>query len=68
MNITQPFPEEIKSARASGGLTQGQAAKLIHVDISTWQRWEMGDRKMHPAMWELFLIKTGHHSPPPTCK
>ncbi|HAZ61178.1 MAG TPA: transcriptional regulator [Gammaproteobacteria bacterium] len=22
-----------------------------------WQQWEAGDRRMHPAMWELFQIK-----------
>lgn len=53
-----PHPDNIRAARISVGITQMQAADLIHVDISTWQRWEMGDRKMHPAMWELFLIKT----------
>jgi len=24
----------------------------------TWQQWEAGDRRMHPALFELFLIKT----------
>lgn len=57
--MTNPNPNEIKKARTAAGLTQTQAAKLVHVVLSSWQRWEAGERKMHPAYWELFLIKTG---------
>lgn len=52
-------PTEIKAARTAAGLTQQQAAALIHCGASTWQSWELGTRKMHPAFWELFAIKTG---------
>lgn len=31
---------------------------MIHCGLRAWQKWEAGDRKMHPAMWELFQIKT----------
>lgn len=58
--MTNPNPNEIKEARQAAGLTQTQAAKLVHVVLSSWQRWEAGERKMHPAYWELFLIKTGN--------
>lgn len=50
-------PTEIKAARCCAGLTQQQAAALIHCGASTWQSWELGTRKMHPAFWELFQRK-----------
>lgn len=59
--ITQPSPSEIKSQRLAAGLTQTQAAKLVHASLKTWQNWESetGEaRKMPLAPWELFLIKT----------
>jgi len=31
---------------------------LVHVALRTWQQWEAGDRRMHPAFWELFRIKS----------
>lgn len=31
---------------------------MIHCGLRAWQKWEAGDRKMHPAMWELFQMKT----------
>lgn len=56
--MKSPIPEEIKQARMDAGLVQKQAADLVHSDLRSWQRWEAGDRQMHPSMWELFLIKT----------
>jgi len=52
-----PTPAEIKTARESVGLTQTEAADLVHTTCRTYQQWEAGDRRMHPAMWELFNIK-----------
>ena len=57
--MTQPTPQQIKSARAAAGLTQEQAAAVIHKKQLAWQRYESGDRAMDAAYWELFLIKTG---------
>lgn len=57
--MKSPTPEQIKLTRLSADLTQKQAAAIIHVLWKTWQRYESGDREMHPAFWELFLIKTG---------
>ena len=57
--MESPTPEQIKNARLLCGLTQTQAAQMIHVDMTTWQRYEYGNRKIPPASWELFLIKTG---------
>lgn len=53
-----PTPQQIKETRLNAGLTQTQAAKLIHCGLRTWQQWEAGDRSIHLAMWELFLIKS----------
>ena len=57
-----PTPEEIKAARAEAGLTQTQAGEVVHSSLKAWQQWEAGGasgRRMHPGLWELFLIKTG---------
>lgn len=54
-----PSHEEIRSAREAAGLTQTQAAELVHSKLRTWQQWEAGDNRMHPGLWELFMIKTG---------
>lgn len=60
--MQSPKPDEIKQAREQAGLTQTQAALLIHKGLRTWQGWETpegcsGHRKMDPAFWELFKIK-----------
>ena len=53
-----PTPEQVKADRQAAGLTQSQAAALIHVNLRTWQQWEGGERRMHPAFWQLYLIKS----------
>lgn len=63
-----PTPQEVKSARqalqARLGLnitkTQDHCAGLVHTSRRAWQQWERGDRRMHPAFWELFRIKSGN--------
>ena len=55
-----PTPAEISSARESLGLTQQEAADLLHITTRAWQRYEYGERRMHPALWELSLLKTGN--------
>jgi DNA-binding transcriptional regulator YiaG len=52
-----PSPEEIRAAREAAGLTQTAAAEIIHATCRAWQQWESGDRRMHPAFWELFCTK-----------
>jgi len=52
-----PLPAEIRSARDAAGLTQTQAAALIHGTMRAWQEYEAGNRKLHPGLWELFLRK-----------
>lgn len=53
-----PKPPEIRAARETAGLTQTQAAGLVYVTLNGWQRWEAGERPMHPAFWELFRLKS----------
>jgi DNA-binding transcriptional regulator YiaG len=60
--VNAPSPLEISAARAAAGLTQAEAAALVYADIRTWQRWEGDERAMHPAIFELFMIKTGQVS------
>lgn len=52
-----PTPATIRAARAAAGLTQTAAAALLHTTCRVWQQWEAGDRKMHPAFWELFRLR-----------
>jgi len=53
-----PEPSEIIAARNNAGLTQSEAAALVHSNLRAWQRWEAGDTRMHPAIFELFRLKT----------
>ena len=53
-----PAPEEVRAAREAAGLSQTEAARVIHCTLRGWQEWEAGNRKMHPAFWELFRIKS----------
>lgn len=65
--MTLPTPQEVKSAREALqarmglGVTEAQkhCAALVHVDQRSWQKWELDERRMHPAFWELFRIKAG---------
>lgn len=52
-----PTPAQVRVAREGAGLTQTQAAELIHGTLRAWQEWEAGNRRMHPGLWELFRIK-----------
>jgi DNA-binding transcriptional regulator YiaG len=63
MSIEPPVPEDIRAVRQAAGLTQTAAGALLHTTCRTWQKWEAGDRQMHPAMWELFCIKCQQLSP-----
>jgi DNA-binding transcriptional regulator YiaG len=64
--MTSPSPQVIRQRREQLGLTQTAAAALLHTTCRTWQQWEAelgtpGHRKMHPAFWELFVLKTKAH-------
>lgn len=46
-------PADFRQARKSLGLTQGQLAKLMGVDIRTVQKWEGGERGIDPPAVRL---------------
>ena len=52
-----PTKEELIAARERADLTPADAAKLIYSTTKSWERWEAGERTMHPAMFELFELK-----------
>ena len=55
--VPPPAPEAIRDWRRDRGLSASEAAALVHSTGRAWQRWEAGERRMHPAMWELARIK-----------
>ena len=55
---SNPAPDAIKEARAAAGLTQTAAAHLIGGTMRAWQEYEAGNRRLHPGLWELFLLKS----------
>ena len=55
--MKQPTKEDIKKARNAAGLTQAEAADVVHVSVDAWRKWEQGS-PINLAAWELFLIKT----------
>lgn len=54
---SNPAPEEIRAAREAAGLSQTAAGALLYRSLRNWQQWEGGERRMDPALWELFRIK-----------
>ena len=53
-----PSPETIRRHREELGLSQAAAAAIIYSAERSWQDWEAGARRMHPAFWELWMLKT----------
>jgi DNA-binding transcriptional regulator YiaG len=39
------------------GITAAQdvCAGWLHTSRRAWQQWESGDRRMHPAFWDLLI-------------
>lgn len=56
--MKNPKPAAIRSARATSGLTQAEAAQMVFVSLVTWARWEAGTCPMPRGLFDLFLIKT----------
>lgn len=52
-----PAPAQIRAAREAANLTQAQAGALLYRTGRNWQQWELEERDMDPALWELFQIK-----------
>lgn len=46
-----PDPAEIRAAREAAGLTQTQAAEIVWGNLRSWQNWEAGATRMHPAIF-----------------
>jgi hypothetical protein len=38
-------------------MSTGDAGKLVLVTAAAWERWEAGERPMHPAFFELARLK-----------
>lgn len=58
----RPTPEQIRAAREAAGLTQHQAAMLVGLRSGMrWSEYERGERRPHPVLWELWLLRTGQH-------
>ena len=58
--LSSPSPLQIRAARKVAGITQAQAAEVVHShSYRTWQDWERGETAMPVGLWELFLLKTG---------
>lgn len=53
-----PAGPQLRAAREAAGLSQAQAAALLYRSARNWQQWELGERQMDPALWELFVLKT----------
>ena len=60
--MRNPTTAKIRTARKNAGLTQTEAAHLIHSTLRTWQDHESGISKMNMASWELFCIAIGKTS------
>ena len=54
-----PSPDDVRAARHAVNLTQKEAAETVHCSLTAWQDWEYGKKRMHPAFFDLFLLKTG---------
>jgi len=61
-----PTPERIVAARERAGITQAEAAKVVHLAHSIrWSEYERGVHRMPLSTWELFLIKVGQREGEP---
>jgi DNA-binding transcriptional regulator YiaG len=62
---TSPPAAHIKQLRHHLGLNQPDFGEMLHCAARTVQEWEGARRTMHPAMWELALIKAERIKPLP---
>ena len=60
-----PTPTDVVLLRSlaertrGAGITDAQryCAEQLHTSLRAWQQWERGERRMHPAFYELARIK-----------
>lgn len=61
--FTPPTPEQVRAARLATGLSQGEAAAVVHrAERKRWNEWETpgaNHRPMQLDTWHLFLLRTG---------
>ncbi|HAY93857.1 hypothetical protein [Shewanella sp.] len=62
-------PDQMKSLRQKAGITQKQAAEIVHVSVRQWQKFEESESSdthiyIGDAALELFCLKTGLPYPP----
>ncbi len=55
-----PTPQQVRETRSKAGLSASKAAALIYRSTRNWQQWELGERAMDPALFELFCLKVTH--------
>ena len=60
--MTNPTPLQIRAVRLAAGLSQPEAGELILASKRSWENWEQGRVKMHPGLFDYFLIKTKQKS------
>lgn len=60
--MNNPTPDQIRAARLAAGLSQAEACELILSSKRSWENWEQGRVKMHPGLFDYFLIKTKQKS------
>lgn len=53
-SIEEPTPGMIRALRLKNGHTRKEAADLVLHTARAWEGWELGERKMHPAIWWLY--------------
>lgn len=55
--------KNLKALRNKHKLTQEQAARLVHVTLRTWTRYESGETAAPGSVLELFCLKLGEPYP-----
>lgn len=62
MTLPAPTPKAVRAAREAAGLSQSQAAALVHLGAAVrWAEYERGARSIDRARWELYLLLTNQH-------
>lgn len=52
-----PTAGAVRHYRTTIGLTQKEAANLVGMDVSNWERIEAGSRVMRARTWDVFLAR-----------
>lgn len=56
----EPTPQQVRQVRDAMGLTQAELGRLLHAAHRTAVAWELGERRMPLATWELLVLKARH--------